>query len=109
MGYLMNSKETDPLKALNQLLGRDLKPSPTSKKDIEEKSDDLLEWDSSRRKINTYIDEYVVTEEFMTKVRRYARQEIDSAVLSSLKTIAGIAIGTAIAILVTFLMTGKFK
>jgi hypothetical protein len=102
-------KTTEELLVELDQLFSESKPSPTPTIEIEQKADDIFDKVSSQQKINKFIDQYVVTDEFMQKVRRYARQEIDSAVLSALRSIAGVAIGTAIALLVTFLITGRFR
>lgn len=78
-----------------------LKPSRTSSRDIEQKAEnieeDILDKVSSQQKINNFIDQYVVTEEFMNKVRRYARQEFDSMLLKVFIWVTSIILGTVIA------------
>lgn len=96
------------VEVLEKAMEMEFKPSPTSSRDIDEKADDIFDRVSNRAKVIAWIDEYVVTEEFMNKVRRYARMEIDSMLLGLTKSVLGIALGTAIALLVTFLITGKF-
>lgn len=94
---------------LRSLFFNTLKKSTTSTEKIEEKAEDILDKVSSRAKVNAWFDEYTVTEDFINKVRRYSRLEIDGMLLSLSKSVLGIALGTAIALLVTFLITGKFS
>lgn len=84
-------------KALEILLSNSLKSSPTSTLKIEQQAEDLLDKISSQQKINNFIDQYVVTEDFMNKVRRYARQEFDSMLLKVFIWIISIVLGTVIA------------
>lgn len=88
---------------IDELLNNQFTSSSTPSAEIEKTADNLLEKDSSRKKINSYIDEYVVTEEFINKIRRYSRQEFDSMLLKVFIWITGISVGTVI----TILLTGK--
>lgn len=101
-----NVKSLDEIIA--ELEAQPVTSAPSAQR-LEQKADDLLEQEAFRRKVNVYIDEYILTEPFIVRIQKYARQEFQNMAFAAAKAILGIALGTAIALLVTFMVTGQFK
>jgi hypothetical protein len=84
-------------------------PEPISSdlaNEFKDKYADLLDHEITRKRIQTVVQEYVSTVDFMQTVRRYAGYEIDNRLFTNAKH-WGIVIGTSILTTLIALLLGQ--